>query len=570
MKRLFLSFSVADDAAGREFVHRLFDRLQQQAVEPWIFESPRGEVEAGTCIPDACRRQIEGCDIFLVFINDGALQSDYVDMEVSHAIWEHGRRPLPIVPLIATRRLRREWPPAFAEAAAFKGLLLPARPLEAIEAVVMHVCECLHVEYASPAPHTPRLPLRQRLADELKARSSATGYPVGDYISLLRKCDLAADAMDRDDYGRARRLLVAVLTDLELEYGITDAYYPHIAYGAVLTAEAHAGRCSFADVERHFAGLIEERGARLDANAFAGRANALVALGRFEEAVTHYHEAESYLESPDSAIFYNLVRARVLGGLGMDRAEIARRRTGFAAGIVTRRPGDLARLTASASLAYAYVGDLDEAMRAWEEIGRLDEVFPELVTDIVHQLHRHGLERGTLSSLDAADGIAGEYLSRRGDLHPDRLLPLEHLRARVLFDRGERRRARQILGTLMERFPAAPILQLDAAMFALEEGDRHTARRLCEAVAAFGDHAQCCPGLSAREFNYALGQAFWLLGRRAEAQESFRRTEYGAAIWYGATMPGGFGGVLETAGLWRRMSRPSSSIHRPRSAPAVI
>jgi hypothetical protein len=114
------------------------------------------------------------------------------------------------------------------------------------------------------------------------------------------------------------------------------------------------------------------------------------------------------------------------------------------------------------------------------------------------------------------------------------------LRARVMFDQGSRRRARQHLASLIDRFPAAPVLQLDAAMFALAEGDRHTARRLCETVASLGDAAQCRPGLSPREFNYVLGQAFWLLGRQGEAQESFRRTDYGAETWYGATMPGEF------------------------------
>src|SRR5678815_737991 len=128
MKRLFLSFSAGGDTTARDFVRQLFDRIKQQDIEPYIFESPRGEIRAGGSISMACRLEIEASDIFVVFIDDRALISDYVDMEVSHAVWEAGRRSLPIVPLIATRTLSREWPPAMREAATFKGILLPANP----------------------------------------------------------------------------------------------------------------------------------------------------------------------------------------------------------------------------------------------------------------------------------------------------------------------------------------------------------------------------------------------------------------------------------------------------------
>jgi hypothetical protein len=55
------------------------------------------------------------------------------------------------------------------------------------------------------------------------------------------------------------------------------------------------------------------------------------------------------------------------------------------------------------------------------------------------------------------------------------------------------------------------------------------------------DPSQCDPPISSPEFNFALGHAFWLLGRRSEAEESFRRTEYGPASWYGRSMPREFG-----------------------------
>lgn len=543
MKRLFLSFSAGGDATARDFVRQLFDRFKQQDIDPYVFESPRGEIRAGGSISMACRREIEASDIFVVFIDDRALISDYVDMEVSHAVWVAGRRSLPIVPLIATRTLPREWPVALQEAADFKGVLLLGVPSTAVEVVIVHVCGCLDIGYVPSAPHTPRLPLRQRLSQELQRKQSLSMYPTGDFITLLRKADLAVEAMGREEYAKARQVLDAIFIDLEVLFGITSSYYPRIAYGAVLLAQAHAGHGTFVEVERYFAALIDEDVDLLDANAFAGRGNALMALDRYEEALAAYQAGEPYLENPDSALFYNMVRARVLGGLSMDLAEIRRRHAALDEGIVTRVPGDLARLTSSVALAYAYAGDTDAALKAWRDIGDMQAVFPEMAVDMALALHRHAMAHGSWRQLDAAHVVISDFIDRRSDLSDAVLLQPRQVLARVMFDRGQRHEARQQLARLIERFPLTPVLRMDAAMFALAAGEKGCARQLCDVVTSFTDQSQCDPPLSSREFNFALGQAFWLRGRKLEARESFRRSGQPAALWYEVTMPSEFGRV---------------------------
>jgi tetratricopeptide (TPR) repeat protein len=359
----------------------------------------------------------------------------------------------------------------------------------------------------------------------------------------LRKADLAVEAMGQEDYAKARRLLDAIFTDLELLFGITNSYYPRIAYGAVLLAEAHAGQRTFVEAERYFAALIDGDVDLLDANAFAGRGNALMALDRYAEALAAYQAGEPYLENPDPALFYNMVRARVLGGLSMDLAEIRRRHAALDEGIVTRAPGDLARLTSSVSLAYAYAGDTDAALRAWRDIGDMEAVFPEMAVDIALALHRHAMAHGNWRQLDAAHFVISDFIVRRSDLSDAVLLQPRQVLARVMFDRGQRHQARQQLARLIERFPLTPVLRMDAAMFALAAGEKGCARQLCDVVTSFTDQSQCDPPLSSREFNFALGQAFWLRGRKLEARESFRRSGQAAALWYEVTMPGEFGSV---------------------------
>lgn len=536
--RLFLSYSSHGDAAARNFIQQLFGRLQQQDIDPWVFESPQGEIQAGGSISLECRRKIEEADVFVVFIDDAALISDYVDMEVSHALWESTRRSLPVVPLVHTLKLRHTWRKAMAEAIGFKGLHLPSNPVDDLESVIVHLCAVAKVEYQPPAAHAPRFPLRQRLSQELQSMHTSSTYRAGDFISVMRKADLAVAAMEVADYAKARRLLDALLTEIELQYGSPRTYYPRIAYGVVLMAEAQAERCSFMEVERYFATLIEEAGDQLDANAHAGRAHALMALQRYAEALAAYDAAEPYLESPDAALFYNMVRARVLGRLGMDRAEIERRRAALTEGLATRVPGDLARLTSSVALAYAYIGDVDSALAAWHAVVDLDAVFPELVVDIADTLHKLDEQRSGRQGAQAAHFVISDYLGRRSDLPDTAILQLGQLRARIAFDLGDRSGARRLLANLIEQHPRAPILKVDAAMFALGDGDPSAARRLCENVVGMRDHTECAPSLTAPEFNFALGQAFWLLGRRPEARESFRRSGYPASMRYEILIPG--------------------------------
>ena len=540
MNKLFLSHSVNRDLAARDCVRQLFDRFQQQlTLDPWVYESPRDEVHVGGSIAEACRRVIEAADIFLVFINDDALQSEYVKLELTHALMERRRRPLAIVPLIATRRPRREWPSTMIEAADFKGFNLSGRD-DDLEPIVIYVCDRLQTPYLPPHPSSPRFPLRQRLSRELQARRSS-GYDAGDFIAILRKCDLASEAMDRDDYHRARQLVEAVLTDLELLYGFTEAYYPRIALGAILMGEAHAGRRSFGDAEKHFAALIAEQAAALDANAFAGRGNALMALGRFKDALDAYSQAEPCLDSPDAALFYNMIRARVLGSLPVDRDELRRWHASLRDGLATRAPGDLARVGASLVLAYAYLGDTAAASQIWGDSEDMQAVFPELIVDIAHTLHRQAIARVDSRALDLAERVLREYLLARNDLEALTLLPVRHVAARVAFAQGKHRAARQQLSTLIASFPFTPFIHVDAAMFALADGDRRSASRWCSAVISLTDHSRCQPPLTSREFNYALGQAFWLLGRRPEAVESFRRSEYHDSLSYASTLPAAFG-----------------------------
>jgi tetratricopeptide (TPR) repeat protein len=547
MNKLFLSFSVTNDQPGRHFVRLLHLRAQLQGIESWVYESPGGRIRSGGSITLACREKIETADIFVVYITDQSVQSDYVDMEVSHALWVKSERQrsggdLLVVPLHATSIPQSRWPPALAEIAGTMGHVLLDPHTDALETVVLDLCGILGLDYVPPRPVTPRLPLTQRLVEEVKQHRSSK-FDMSDMQRLIRRCDAAVDAHNDQNYEQTRRLIDAILLDLELDYGLSKPYYPRVAYASIMLAEAYAGKGRFEDVEKYFARLIEENGRLLDASAFAGRGNARLALTRYEEALEDYELAEQRLESPDPALLYNIVRARTLAGHKLDRADIDRRCAELDDGLATRQPGDISRLGSVLALSYAYVGDSAAALRQWQAIPVLSDVFPEIVLEICHFLHEAATTRfgvsGTTSSV--ARSILAGYLEARSGADEIVLAPLRHLEARICYEAGELSRARSLIGPLTDRFPGSPVLTMDAALFALSDHDRVHARSLCQRVATLSDPSACQPPISYREFHYAQGQAFWLLGRAPEAAESFRRSEYPSSHAYETVLRSQFG-----------------------------
>lgn len=539
MKKLFVSFSVSGDAAGRHFVRSLLRRLNEQSIDAWIYESPGGRIRSGASIALACRQKIDESDVFVLVVNDQALVSDFVAMEVSHALWLRRQRELVIYPIVSTALPRSHWPPHITEALGFKGVQKDLTDA-AMEDVVYDICLCLAIDYSPPAPVVARLPLAKRLADELTQHRSATAYDAQDFRRLLQKCELACLALTNDEYAKAFDLAKSILVDLEIDYGITKPYYPRIFMGATLLRQAASGLVPHEHVRSFFAELITEGGERLDGNAYVGRAHALLALHRYAEALADYRLAEAHLDRPDPALLYNIARVQVLSGAGLSTEELRRWREGIAEGMLTTEAGDLSKVASVLALGHAHRGEASMAESAWEIIADHSDVFPELLAEICHWLRHNAHRSHDVASLRIACRMLDDYLSTPGE---DFSATLAHVRARVRFDLGARTAARNDMDALMKRCPTNPLFSIDAAMFALEDADTDVARQLCINTTEIHDHNACWPTLSVGEFNLVIGQAFWLLGLEAPARESFRRSSRPPSLWYLETMPEAFGAV---------------------------
>lgn len=553
-KKLFFSFSVSGDADGRHFVRGMLARLHEQAIDPWIYESPGGRIQSGDSIALACRQRIEESDFFVLLVNDQALRSDYVAMEVSHALWLNGQRRLPVYPIVSTGVATSDWPPHLREAVGYRGIQARLDD-DTMETSVYDICARLELDYVPPRAQVPRLPFAKRLADELHLHRAAGDCDMDDFRRLLDKSRLASESLARSDHDTAGELASSILTDLKLYYRLPRPYYPRVFLGATLLGKAESGQLPYEQVRSFFDALIGEQHAALDGNAFAGRAHASMALGRYEEALADYRAAEARLEARDPALLYNIARAQVLAGLGVDLADLRRWREEIRDGLATTQLGDLSKIASVLALGHAQRGEPFEAQAAWEYVADPADVFPEVVAEMSEWLCRDARSRGARAPLQLAARIVDECMGAPQVHAEDPGAILLHARARIHFDLGESRSARERIDELVHRHPVNPLFAVDAAMFALADGDRAAAFRLCHAAVEVLNHADCRPPLGAAEFNLAVGQAFWLLGQAERAEEGFRRSGLGRSMWYGETLADEFGAAIQGRGSRRLAER---------------
>lgn len=552
---VFVSFSVTGDQPARAFVRLLLARLAEQpGLCVWIYESPQGRIASGESIADQCRRHIDRCDAFVLLITDQALESDYVSMEVSHALWVRQQRPLKIYPLLATDKPQGDWPLAFQEAAGFRGR--PTALLaERVDAIVWDLCIGLKAAFVPASEGDRRLPLRGRVIHELEQARSAHGFDIGDFERLLRRCDQAAGSLAAGNVSLAKRLAESMLLDCEADYGGFRPYYLAIFHAACALAEANEGRAAHAGAFDAFDQIVRDWGPRADANAFAGRGHVRLQLGEYHEALADYDVAERLLDRPDPALAYSQIRACILARRPVDADRLAQLEQMVRTGVVGQQLGDGSRVAAVVALAHAYSGRLADVQRAWASVTDAEDTDAGVVCEVCHWLERVSEAQPSQGAVALQLGvqILGQRLAVAGETAQRERLRLTHQLARTEFRLGRRAAADHRMSKLLDEYPKHVVLAVDAAMFALEQGERAEAARRCRQALAIVDRAQCDPPLDRASFEHAAGQAYWLLGRVAESRECHRRSGLPEAQWFGATMPQLFAAAAAVEG------RPAAS-----------
>jgi tetratricopeptide (TPR) repeat protein len=542
---VFVSFSVTGDQPGRAFVRLLLTRLSDQPdLRVWIYESPLGQIASGESIAEECRRRIEGSDVFVLLLTDQALNSDYVAMEVSHAIWLREQRPLKIYPLLATQTPQEHWPPQLVAAVGFRGRKTDMA-CERVEEVVLDLCTALRIDYVSVPDDNRRLPLRSRLINELKAAQSTSEFETAEFKALLRKCDLAVKSMAEGDVTRARKVAESILLDTEMLYSGYRPYYVRVFHATSILAEAQRGLTTFDAAFLAFDQIVADADALMDANPYAGRGHVRLHLGQYDAALDDYCVAERLLDRLDPALLYSQFRARILSQSPIDAARIELLESMLQEGLVVQQVGDSTRIASVVGLAYAYAGDIGGVRRVWRYAIDPGEADAEVVCELCHWLEKRTAAVSVGPALRLCEQILEQRLSGAIDAESAEFAQLAHQLSRVEFRLGQHSAARARVAALLARFPKHVLLAVDAALFAVEDSDPTEAARLCLQAVSVVDHLQCSPPLDRVSFERAVGQAYWLLGRTAESRECYRRSALPASEWFDSTVPHLFGAATE-------------------------
>lgn len=542
--QVFVSFSATDDPVAKAYVRQLLSRLAAQpALQVWIYESPQGRIGSGESIAETCRRYIDDCDMFILVLTDQALESDYVGMEVSHVLWVREQRiskALRIYPLLAASMPRHHWLPQFSAAIGFRGRTIDISQPQ-VEPVVLDACLALGIDYAAAPDTDRRLPLRGRLILELQSARPRSEFDTANFQILLQKCDLAVRSLAAGEASGARMMTESILIDIGLYYDGYRSYYVNIVRASAVLAEAHQGRASFEAAYQAFNEIVAEGSSLLDANAYAGRAHALLQLGRYLDALDDYARAERFLERLDPALLYNSFRASILAGVQIDPVQVQTLESLLQQGLVTQQIGDHSRVAAIVCLAHAYAGDIGGVQRAWSYASEPAATDAAVVCEACHWLEQRCLGWSRPDALRLCEQLLLRRLSATRDPTQADALSLTQQLARIEFQSGRCVAALARVAASIDQCPRHVVLALDAALFAIEAGERGRAAHYCSLAIGVRDHTQCAPPLDRVSYEHAIAQAHWLLGQSAESQACYRRSGLPETQWFAQTMPQLFG-----------------------------
>ena len=235
LNRTFFSFSSRD-----AFVPRLLSRLRAQALNVWVYADEGEEIPGGERIESYLRDRVRASTLFIPVVSLNSLQSAYARAEVACALACQPETGLRIIPLVETTAAgMEEWPFPYAELRGFRyhefdgALGVSSR----MEDAVARVCQDVGVPYVGLVADTPRLPLMQRVEQELACRVPSEKERANTlYFRLqnaVRRCKVS---LAEADYVHAAQAIEYFLAMAENEYEGTPFYYPYVVRAVCLVA----------------------------------------------------------------------------------------------------------------------------------------------------------------------------------------------------------------------------------------------------------------------------------------------------------------------------------------------
>jgi tetratricopeptide (TPR) repeat protein len=519
LRSVFVSYS-GRTLGDKDFAKALLVRVQDQGLEPWIYERRGQEIPAGQPIDEFCRKMIRQADLFIAVISDSSLKSPYCAGEVEFAMQCHGIEN--IVQVAITQQPASEWPNPYANLTAHKQLRVRADNESDLERLIEDICKRASIPYRVPTRGAPRMPLLARLTEELRGlRPADAEHDVG-VFDLLRQ-----DALDITRCYENLQLEAALeaaqglVRHLEREFGGQPFYYPRLVRG-VLEAELGKTRRDFLDkaLETFEAVLKDVRlSSRMDENALAGLAAVHMLRGDPAAALDLYRKANALITARgqhDPDLVHNVVLATIAAGAPLTANEAAELTAWKKKALLTQDPYLVERLTALHALASAYLGDYDTSQTA---IAALDVSSPR-VADILLRVAQELSVQAPGRWQAKADALAEQLFLWALEAAKQPLPDVMYGYGSFLYSRGRFEDALATLSPTLKNADGNPKLLVEAAWCCLQLNRVPQALELCRRASQSRLPERARP-VELSEHLYYRGLASWIIGQADLAQRDF-------------------------------------------------
>lgn len=233
--KTFLSFSSRDT-----FVPRLLTRLRAQSLNVWDYAVEGEEIPGGETITPYLQDRVGQCTLFLPVVSSNSLRSAYTAAEVECALARHSKEGLRIIPLVERSALTTDpWPEPYAGLRNIRYHCFGGGVEDRLEMedAVARVCQDVGVPHIGLFADTPRLPLMERVDQELLRRvprdEERTNVLYARLEKAVRVCKVG---LEEADYARALSAIEYFIAMVENEYAGESFYYPYVVRAVCLIA----------------------------------------------------------------------------------------------------------------------------------------------------------------------------------------------------------------------------------------------------------------------------------------------------------------------------------------------
>ncbi len=206
----------------------------------WVYADEGEEIPGGKRIDKYLHDRVRSSSLFIPVVSKNSMKSVYTRMEVACALACQADTGLRIIPLVETSAVEIDvWPDPFSELRSIRYHEFNGKPGQhpQLENAVARICQDIAIPYVGIIADTPRLPLMQRVENELehrvprdKERANTLYFRLQDAV---RRCKAGlADS----DYVRAAKAMEYFIAMAENEYEGLPFYYPYVVRAVCLIA----------------------------------------------------------------------------------------------------------------------------------------------------------------------------------------------------------------------------------------------------------------------------------------------------------------------------------------------